>query len=249
MNSPVSRPAYRISVVIPAYNEALTIHQCLDALTKQTVSADEIIVVDNNSSDDTAKIARSYPNIRVVSETEAQGITPARNTGLDATTGDILCRIDADTIVPANWIAHIRDHFDKNPRYITSVYGLAGSADFNVPYSRWLQRIIGIAVLDIGFFIPTWLMLGGHSTLYGSNMALTRHAWKAVRSDVATDDSVHEDVDLSACIVATHGHIDAARLPRVLVSPRSLHESPRKFFWRIRIWIYSSQRIKRLSRD
>lgn len=238
---------YRVSVVIPAYNEESTIGRCLDALTSQSVAPDEIILVDNNSTDDTTKIASTYDNVRIVPENTVQGITAARNTGLDAATGDILCRIDADTVVPNEWIATIRSYFDTNPQAIKQVRGISGSANFNVPYPLWLQKLIGIVILDVGFFAPTWLMLRGHDTLYGSNMAITKHTWKTVRTTVATDDSVHEDVDLSASIIQHGGKIDATQLPRVLVSARSLRETPCKFFWRIRIWLYSAKRARQVA--
>lgn len=243
-----TRARYRISIVIPAYNEGKTIKRCLDALMQQSVAPDEILVVDNNSADNTAAIAHSYREVRVIPKTDAQGITVARNAGLDAATGDILCRIDADTAVPPNWVEEIRHYFDANPQQIAALYGMSRGARFDVRAPRWVQHVVGVAVLDLGFFVPTWLMLGGHATLYGSNMLITRHTWQTVRPDVATDDSVHEDVDLSACIIAHGGRTENAHLPKVLVSSRSLCESPVKFFWRLRIWVHSSRRVQRLKK-
>lgn len=215
---------------------------------QQSVAPDEILVVDNNSSDRTAEIASSYDTVRVIPKTDAQGITVARNAGLDAATGDILCRIDADTAVPPNWVEEIRRYFDANPQQVNALYGMSRGARFDVHAPRWVQHLVGVVVLDIGFFVPTWIMLGGHATLYGSNMLITRHAWQSVRPHVATDDSVHEDVDLSACIINHGGQTENAHLPKVLVSARSLFESPMKFFWRLRIWVYSSRRIRRLKK-
>lgn len=220
--------------------------RCLDALMRQSVAPDEIIVVDNNSTDETAEIASSYSGVTVVSETRAQGITPARNTGIDAANGDVICRIDADTIVPPHWVASVRQHFDQRPEKLDRIYGVTGSASFNLRGPRWLQTVTGVCLLDIGFFAPTWIMLLGHPNLYGSNMAITKHAWLAVRDIVSTDDNTHEDVDLSACMIVRGGQISYARLARVLVSSRSLHETPKKVFWRIRIWFRSAYRARSL---
>lgn len=221
-------------------------HRCLAALMSQSVAPDEIIVVDNKSTDTTAEIARSYSGVSVISETRAQGITPTRNTGIDAATGDVICRIDADTIVPPHWVESVRTHFNQRPAKLAEIYGVTGSANFNLRGPYWLKVVAGVCLLDVGFFAPTWIMLLGHPNLYGSNMAITRHAWLAVRDIVSTDDNTHEDVDLSACMIVRGGSIGYARLARVLVSSRSLRETPRKFFWRMRIWLRSAYRARTL---
>ena len=94
----------RISVIVPAYNERAYIAEtlsslnragvCLEAATDATV---EIIVVDNGSSDGTAKIARGH-RVKVVFE-PVRSIAKARNSGARAASGDMLAFIDADTTV------------------------------------------------------------------------------------------------------------------------------------------------------
>jgi glycosyltransferase involved in cell wall biosynthesis len=49
-----------ISIVVPVYNEEDTISDCLDAIFRQTVAADEVVVVDNNSTDGTATLLDGY---------------------------------------------------------------------------------------------------------------------------------------------------------------------------------------------
>ena len=98
-----------MSVVIPARNEASILGACLAALSGQSDPVDEIILVDNDSSDSTAAIARSHPTVVVVREPR-HGVTYARNTGFDAATADVILRIDADTLVTAEWARSIRQH-------------------------------------------------------------------------------------------------------------------------------------------
>src|SRR5687767_1835934 len=94
----------RVSLVIPAYNEESHLRACLDAVAAQTVRPFEVIVVDNNSTDTTVAIARSYSFVAVMHESQ-QGIVYARNAGFNAARGDIIARIDADTHLSPNWIA------------------------------------------------------------------------------------------------------------------------------------------------
>ena len=91
-----------LSVVIPCKDDAGPLSRCLEALKAQTVAPLEVIVVDNNSSDDSARVAAGY-GARVFSET-APGIAAAASTGYDAALGDVIVRCDADTLPPCDCI-------------------------------------------------------------------------------------------------------------------------------------------------
>ena len=80
------------TVIIPAYNEAEVIAQQLDALIEQTWDGSwDVLVVDNRSTDGTAEIVHEYqrrdPRFRVVTANERQGISYARNAGIEASRG------------------------------------------------------------------------------------------------------------------------------------------------------------------
>jgi len=104
-----------ISVVIPAYNEEKYIGRCLEALRAQTYPSEqtEIIVVDNNSTDHTAAIARRF-GATVVFE-PCKGIGAARQQGALAARGEVIASTDADTIVPPNWLERIAHRFQVDP--------------------------------------------------------------------------------------------------------------------------------------
>ena len=103
--------------MIPAFNEESVIRQCLIAAVYQSVPAHEIIVVDNMSKDRTAEIVRQmqleYPEspIILLRQDREQGLIPTRNCGLDHATGDILGRIDADSVLEPDWVKHVQDAF------------------------------------------------------------------------------------------------------------------------------------------
>jgi glycosyltransferase involved in cell wall biosynthesis len=85
-----------VSVVIPAYNAAAQIENAIDSVLAQSMPPMEIIVVDDGSTDDTAKlVARRYPQIILIRQ-ENQGCGPARNTGCRIARGEWLAFLDAD---------------------------------------------------------------------------------------------------------------------------------------------------------
>jgi glycosyltransferase involved in cell wall biosynthesis len=139
--APAARPAGALgenpakSVVIPAFNEARfiagTIRSVLDAKIRYKGSV-EIIVVDNNSTDATGKIAGSL-GATVVFEPINQ-IARARNAGARAATGDYLVFLDADTTLKG-------DIFDKVEANLSSGRVIGGGA-WVEPDTGWLGRVL-----------------------------------------------------------------------------------------------------------
>jgi len=85
-----------VSVVIPAYNAGQYIRAAIESVLAQTRPADEVIVVNDGSSDDTRAIVNSYaPRVRLVSQ-ENQGPSVARNTGVQAASSEFIAFLDAD---------------------------------------------------------------------------------------------------------------------------------------------------------
>ena len=178
----------RVSIVIPAYNEERYLSLCLESIAAQTTAPYEVIVVDNNSQDATAALARSYPFVRVVSEAQ-QGIVYARNAGFNAVSGDIIARIDADTILPADWVAQITAFYDQ-PKHAKYVVTGGCSRFYNLHSGKFTSRTYNFVVHRIN------RLLLGHYFPWGSNGALPAEAWHAIRNDVCLRDDIHEDLDL-----------------------------------------------------
>lgn len=98
-----------ISVVIPAHNAAATIGVQLAALAEQQTNHPfEVIVVDNRSSDDTARIVAGFhdrlPGLRIADARAGEGAAYARNTGVQEATGELLLFCDADDEVHPGWV-------------------------------------------------------------------------------------------------------------------------------------------------
>ena len=90
-----------VSVIVPAYNAAVTIAETLRSVSAQTCGALEIIVVDDGSTDATVDIvaehARTEPRLRLIRQANA-GVAAARNVALAHATADYIAPIDADDL-------------------------------------------------------------------------------------------------------------------------------------------------------
>ncbi|MFD5214794.1 glycosyltransferase family 2 protein [Microbacterium sp. NPDC058345] len=209
-------PAVRLSVVIPVRDDAALLGRCLEALRRQTRQPDEVIVVDNASSDASAAIARAA-GARVV-PCETPGIPAASAAGYDAAAGDLILRLDADCLPPSSWTEDIMAAFQRDPRLVA----VTGGARF-VDGPRMLRR--PAAHLYLGAYRLVTAPALGHRPLFGSNMALRADAWRRVRGEVHRGDAeTHDDLDLSFHL-GTLGRIGALRSAAMGISSRPLWSS------------------------
>jgi glycosyltransferase involved in cell wall biosynthesis len=138
MNKPL------ISVIIPAYNEANYIVNCLDSLANQIHSPEhEIIVCDNGSTDGTVELVKNHKlKPRLVIES-TRGVANARQAGLEVAQGEIIVSTDADCLFKTNWLEKIEIQFKDK-----TVVGVAGNYHFmNAPlWARVLPYLGSVLV-------------------------------------------------------------------------------------------------------
>ena len=178
-----------VSVVIPVKDDRTELVRCLAALRTQTRRADEIVVVDNASQDDSASVAIS--DGAVVVSCPEPGIPAASSRGYDTATGDVILRLDADCVPPLTWIAEVVETFEVLPE----VSALTGSARF-IDGPPVLRTPLAMIYL-FAYTVAAGAALG-HRPLFGSNLAMRRDAWQAIRESVHRHDpELHDDLDLS----------------------------------------------------
>ncbi|MBA3723803.1 MAG: glycosyltransferase family 2 protein [Candidatus Levybacteria bacterium] len=184
----------KISIVIPVYNEEKYIGACLESLLKQSEPADEIIVINNNSTDNSVKIIKTFP-VRLLHE-KKQGMTFARNRGFNDAKYEIIARTDADTILPLNWVKRIKKAFiDEKVIAVTGPGEFYDLPEF-IHNSRWQTKAAWVKVI-IGYNKIVKQIIK-HDCLYGPNYAIRKYAWKEIKNTVCMDDKqVHEDLDLA----------------------------------------------------
>ncbi len=122
----------RISVIVPVYNNAKDLPECISSLKNSIFSDDEIVVVDDASTDDTPSVADSRA-VRVLRLMKNLGVAGARNQGARYAKGEILFFVDADVVVAADAISRVKKLFSEHP----DVGAVFGSYD-TLPRARGL---------------------------------------------------------------------------------------------------------------
>lgn len=103
----------KVSLYIPCYKVAEHIVRCLTAVVNQNRPADEIMIIDDGSPDDTVEIVRArFPSVRIIQHDVNRGLAAARNTALHNASHELVAALDADTAPQPQWLENMLPHFD-----------------------------------------------------------------------------------------------------------------------------------------
>jgi glycosyltransferase involved in cell wall biosynthesis len=188
----------RISVIVCAHNEARYLPACLHSLLSQTRLPDEILVVNNASTDETRAVALEVPHVRVVDEPR-KGLVIARDTGSRCTRGDVLVYLDADCRAPLTWLERIEDRFAADPAL------LALSGPYRFYDWDWWGRLL-IRAYDFTLAPATQLLvkhlLRIGTVFYGGNFAVRREALERIGGFDTSIEFHGEDTNLGRRLFA-----------------------------------------------
>lgn len=211
------RYAKKLSVIIPAYNEELFIGDLLNQLSGQMLKSVEVVVVDNNSEDNTAALVKKHQSTLPLTllHHKTKGVSSARNVGAEESSGEWLLYLDADVHIPQGFLKEIMGAI-KDP-----IFQVAGMPF----YPRSDKRIDRLAI--------------GLVRRYFRSLAKTKHPLTPgfamlVRKDLhdtigGFDESLSysEDTDYLSRAVKAGGAFSFLPEPHVLMSVRRLEEAGR----------------------
>ncbi len=205
-----------ISFVVIAYNEATNIARTLDAITALTgLGEHEIIVVNDGSRDRTADIiadmADRNPHVRLIDLHRNHGRGYARSAGIAAAGGDLIATVDADIVLPADWLVRVRGALDGH-----DAVGATAVPDGDAAYLHKRFELAPRAV--------------GHTTAVTGSNALYR---RQVFGMLSFDPALREGEDVVLNHAARHHGLSFATVPGLLVEhteDKTLSESLRWLF-------------------
>lgn len=203
-----------ISIVVPAFNEERPLPWCLESLKNQDYEGDyEIIVVDNASTDGTARVAQEFG--ATVEVCDRRGVVYARQAGAEAASGDIIVQADADTVYPPDWLSRIARHFSVHPNSVA----LTGAYHYQDP-SPWWARIEYFARHTTNLL--SWLYQTHPALVSGANFAFRREAF--VNAGGYDENSFYPDQWGIAHRLAKTGEISYDSKLLVSTSPRRVQK-------------------------
>jgi GT2 family glycosyltransferase len=175
----------RVSVVVCSYNGEKTIRDCLEGLRNLEYPDFEVIVVNDGSTDRTEEIAREY-GVRLIS-TENRGLSSARNTGLEAASGELVAYLDDDAYSDPLWLTYLAATFIE-----THHVGVGGP---NLPPPGDGLIADGVAIAPGG---PTHVLLSDTEAEHipGCNMAFRKDRLQSIGGFDPTFRVAGDDVDL-----------------------------------------------------
>jgi GT2 family glycosyltransferase len=175
----------RISVVVCTHNGGATIGSCLDALSRIEYPDFEVIVVDDGSNDGTSSIAAEF-DVRLI-RTANRGLSSARNTGLEAATGEIVAFTDDDACPDRDWLRYLAQAFE------TSAHVGIGGPNVSPPDGSLVERAVACAP---GGPIHVLLSDDVAEHIPGCNMAFRREALQMIGGFDPTFRIAGDDVDV-----------------------------------------------------
>ncbi len=208
-----------VSIIIPVYNEEHHLRQCLEAIADQHEAPDEVIVVDNNSTDKTVEIAKSFPFVRLLTA-KKQGVFYARNKGFDAAKSDIIGRIDADTRIDPDWIRQVKRIFLDDQ--VAAATGPVYWYDMPLKEKNYFAEHAFKGLL--------YKYDKDYPFLFGSNMAIRRSEWRQIKSELCDNKAMHEDMDLAIHLYLRERHIVYDSHMRAGASTRRFDSGPEDFY-------------------
>ncbi len=135
-NLECNQETMKVSVAIPCYNGAAYLANTLEAVLAQTRPPDEVLVIDDGSTDQSAQIGAHYP-VRLIQHSQNLGLSAGRNSAIEAATGEILAFVDVDATADSTWLETLLAEYTD-----ASVMGVGGAgieSNIHSTVDRWRQ--------------------------------------------------------------------------------------------------------------
>ena len=176
----------KVSVVVASYNGGRTLPACLNSLRHLNYPNYEVILVNDGSTDDTPKIAAQFPEVRTIHQSN-HGLSNARNTGIQASTGAIVAFTDSDCRADEDWLYYLVGDLLKTDA------SAIGGHNFPPVEDNWVAGVVAVAPGG-----PAHVMLDDRNAEHipGCNMAFWRWALDEIEGFDPIYRAAGDDVDV-----------------------------------------------------
>jgi glycosyltransferase involved in cell wall biosynthesis len=173
-----SRNHLTTSLIVPVFNESGYIGKLLESVRHSRQRIDEIIICDNNSTDDSVRIVKQYEDslpVKILHQ-QIKGILPTVECAWRYASNDIILKVDADSVLTEDWVGNVCRHFAED----AALAGLTG------PYKgadgHWIDGLLG--EFGSGYGSRMYGLWKGYPLLLGANSAFRKSALEKVNGYV-----------------------------------------------------------------
>jgi glycosyltransferase involved in cell wall biosynthesis len=151
-----------VTVIVPTYNNGRFIAETIDSILGQTRVPEQILIIDDGSTDETERVVNSYADLRIQYQKQPNaGVSAARNTGLSSATGDFITFLDGDDRWLPTFVERMREFLIADPR---AVCAFANFVRFEYPSGKLLRDQFSyypeLRARDLHHDIPTAAVRG-----------------------------------------------------------------------------------------
>ena len=176
----------KVSLSIPVFNGENTIVEVIDSINSQSIKFDEVILINDCSTDNTKKILDSFPKVKKINNNENKGLSYCRNLGIKTSRNEIVAGIDADVVLDKYWLENIIENLKDDT---VMCGGNLIEKYIDNKYNKW--RSI--------YYKQNWgaYDLSSPPFLYGCNTIQKKSVWEEINGYDENFRSNGEDVDYS----------------------------------------------------
>ncbi len=160
----------KITIYVAAFNAEKTIVECINSIKDQTIKFDEIIIIDDKSTDDTVEHLKKFNDIKLIQNSLNKGLGYNRNLAFRNSTNDIVASIDADVVLNNNWLEIMLKIINKNDHIICG--GNMMEKYIENKFNRWRAK----------YYSQNWGQnnINNPPFLFGCNTIQSKKIWKEV---------------------------------------------------------------------
>jgi len=180
-----------VEAVIPVHNEGKTLRRTIESLLGQSVKLDQIIVVDDASTDDSNQVANSFSGLLVLRNDSRLGKALSVNRALKHINSDLVVVVDGDTILERHYISKLREEFAIKETAAASGFVIPSKESENtaIMRARVIEDLYSQSTLKRGQdFVKGMFVVSGCCAFYRVSV---------LREFLISDDTITEDLDLT----------------------------------------------------
>ena len=176
----------KVTFYIPAFNAQNTIELCINSVINQTYPVDEIIIINDNSKDNTKEILSKFNDLKIINNKQNLGLGYNRNLGIQNSSNEIIASIDSDVELDKKWLENIIVSLKTNN--VVMCGGNMVEKYTNNKVNAWREKYYNQSWGKTDILNPPFI--------YGCNTILLKNYWKKTKGYDENLKTNGEDIDL-----------------------------------------------------